>query len=421
MGKRGSLFVTVLLFAATVVADTTETRYFSASMSPANEVPPATGVTASGQATITLVVLRSDSGSVVSGVAYFDVDYSVSYPSPEGVILTGLHIHNGPAGVAAGVVISSGLRSSESIPAQGTGNIFRQANVTSGAGLGTLADLPVNPANYYVNLHSTVHPDGFLRGQLQPSTAPPPSVEVGALVNAASFAVHPAPLAPGSIAALFGKYLNDGSPAFPAGFEPDGKLGTTLGGTQVRINGVAVPLFFSFFNLVALQIPTELAGTTSATVQIVVGGRTSATRTFFVEPAAPGIFTANASGQGAGIITHLDYSLVTPQSPAQPDEIVILWGTGLGVTDPPLATGEPATFNEVPKPTVTLDGVPLTVLFAGRAGSSVGLDQLILQLPASMPSGSEMPMRITVGSRQSNQVSTAVGAAAPPPPPPPPP
>ena len=93
MRKRGTLFVTAFLFAATVVADTTETRYFSGSMSPANESPPIVGVNASAEGTITLVLRRDDAGSIVSGTVYFDVDYSFA----QSATVSGLHIHQGGA------------------------------------------------------------------------------------------------------------------------------------------------------------------------------------------------------------------------------------------------------------------------------------------------------------------------------------
>ena len=79
----------------------------------------------------------------------------------------------------------------------------------------------------------------------------------GGVVNDASFAVHPAPLAPGSITAIFGTDLNDGSDNDKSMFgsdgklvksDPnidlslfgsDGKLVKSLGGASVKIDGFA--------------------------------------------------------------------------------------------------------------------------------------------------------------------------------------
>ena len=53
------------------------------------------------------------------------------------------------------------------------------------------------------------------------------------------------PLAPGSIAAVFGTNLNDGSTVRFSSFGLDGKLLTSLGGTSVSINGISAPIFYS--------------------------------------------------------------------------------------------------------------------------------------------------------------------------------
>lgn len=62
----------------------------------------------------------------------------------------------------------------------------------------------------------------------------PPDVSPGGVVNNGSFAPSPAPPAPGSIAAVFGTNLNDGSVVLASSFAPDGKLVTTLGGPARR-------------------------------------------------------------------------------------------------------------------------------------------------------------------------------------------
>jgi uncharacterized protein (TIGR03437 family) len=133
------------------------------------------------------------------------------------------------------------------------------------------------------------------------------------------------------------------------------------------------------------------------------------------------LFSVNANGQGAGAITHANGSLITPQSPAQPDEVIVLYVTGLGVTDPPLATGVPAVLNTVPHPTVIIDGIPATVQFAGRTPGLVGLDQINVQVPSGVGSSGGLSVRVSAGARQSNTVTLATGESAPPSPTPPPP
>ena len=141
MKTAWGILPTLTLFAVSLSADTVETVFFRADLSPANQVPPVTGVSASGRATIAAHVRRNDAGEVVSGVVDFDVDYTIA----GSVTVNGMHIHLGAAGVDGPIFIDSGIRSSNAVTAQGSGNIFRQVNVDSGAALDALKGILVNP------------------------------------------------------------------------------------------------------------------------------------------------------------------------------------------------------------------------------------------------------------------------------------
>ena len=182
-------------FAVSLSADTLETVYFRSNLSPANEVPPVTGVTASGKATVAFHLRRDDAGTIVSGIVDFDVDYNFA----DAVTITGLHIHEAAAGVNGPIRIESGITPTATVDAQGTGNIFRQTNVDSGAALTALAGVMANPANYYVNLHTSVNPGGLIRDQLtrmellvvraesSPANEVPPIAELNASGTGSAF------------------------------------------------------------------------------------------------------------------------------------------------------------------------------------------------------------------------------------------
>ncbi|MBI3682783.1 MAG: CHRD domain-containing protein [Acidobacteria bacterium] len=156
----------LVLSAFSLLGQRAETVFFRAVMLPANEVP-AININASGTATIRAHVVRDASGVIVSGT----VDFIVNYSFPGAVEITGLHIHNGPAGVNAPVTISSGIGGAAGNVADptGRGTIVRSGQVqTSDAnGLATLRGMMDNPAGYYANLHTTVNAGGVIRGQLQ--------------------------------------------------------------------------------------------------------------------------------------------------------------------------------------------------------------------------------------------------------------
>jgi uncharacterized protein (TIGR03437 family) len=244
------------------------------------------------------------------------------------------------------------------------------------------------------------------------ATAPPSAVAVndGGVVNNASFASSPAPVAPGSMAAVFGSGLNTGSSALSSSFGPDGKLVTSLGGTSVTVNNIPAPMFYSTAGQLGIQIPFELAGQTSATIQVAVGGQASPPRTIFLDAFAPGIFTVSQDGRGAAAAFHQDGVIpVTAQNPARPGEVVVFFGTGLGALNPPLATGAPSLGNRTASTlTASIDGVPGEVQFSGAAPGFVGLNQVNVRIPATTRSASNLPVLLSIGGKQSNSVTIAV-------------
>lgn len=257
---------------------------------------------------------------------------------------------------------------------------------------------------------------------LQPATpvtssGPAPAVNDSGVVNNASFAPGTSPLAPGSIAAIFGSNLNDGSTVLSSSFGADGKLLTTLGGAQVTINGAPAPLFYSTPSQLGVQIPTDLAAG-SAAVQVTVGGQTSATQTLLIDASAPGVFSLSQDGKGQGAVLIANTDIIAAPAgsipgrstrPAQPGEFITIFSTGLGQVNPPLDTGVAATANAtVSTPSITIDGVPANVQFSGMAPGFVGLNQVNVQVPAGTRSASNIPVVLTIDGKQSNTVTIAV-------------
>ncbi len=230
-----------------------------------------------------------------------------------------------------------------------------------------------------------------------------PTVFDGGVVDGASFALHPNPLAPGAIVSLFGSDLTDGTSEQFSFFDSNGRLATTLAGAQVTFNGIAASLFAAFPGQLNVQVPTELTDVSSASVQVTVNGQTSTPRTVFIDPVSPGIFTAVPGGSGAGAILHADGSLVTSQDPIGAGEVIVIFCTGLGEVDPPLASGIPAGLHRTITPvTVTIDGVPAAVQFDGMAPGFVGLYQVNAVVPASTRRSSTIPIVLSIGGRDSN-------------------
>jgi uncharacterized protein (TIGR03437 family) len=237
--------------------------------------------------------------------------------------------------------------------------------------------------------------------------------------------LHPAPLAPGSIAAIFGSNLNDGTPDCSTSFdESTGKLITSLCGASVTVGNIPAPLFYAPPGQLGIQIPFEVAGSQSAEVVVTVLGQSSTPRTVFFDSAAPGIFALNQKGTGPGaiLISISDVpgvpTLAVPTGsvlgaisrPARRGEFVTIYLTGLGVTSSPLATGAPSTGEETAaKATVTIDGLPAAVDFSGTAPGLVGLNQINAIVPEGSRIADDVSVVVTLGMKVSNTVTMAVG------------
>jgi len=187
-------------------------------------------------------------------------------------------------------------------------------------------------------------------------------------VNAASFV--PNDIAPGSLISIFGTNLA-GSTAYASSLP----LPTTLANVNVKINGIDAPLLYVSPYQVNLQVPFEIAPG-NVTITATLNGVTSLTPPISttVSAASPGIFA----------VVHADGSAITPDNPANANEVVLVYANGLGAVNGPAATGQPATGSAPTKntATVTVGGFAAQVQYAGLAPGFVGLYQVNVQLPS---------------------------------------
>jgi len=238
-----------------------------------------------------------------------------------------------------------------------------------------------------------------------------PSINAGGVANAASYT---APLAPGSIASVFGSFPI-ASPVEAAG----APLTATLAGLAIQFSpSLPAPLFYASSGQVNLQVPWETAGQSNASVTASFNGQTSAPQTVGLAPFAPGIFSANARGTGQGAILNTAYQLVDASHPAVPGSTYIqIYCTGLGAVSnqPPSGAASPGKplAETTTTPEVTIGGVPATVTFSGLAPGFVGEYQVNALTPAAAPVGQAVPVTISIGGATSNMVTMAVALPAP--------
>lgn len=140
---------------------TTTTSTFTVALSSANEVPAIANADAgaTGTATIALIVTKDDSGTITAATMNFQIRVT---GLPAGTTVTKAHIHNGTAGVNAGVFVDTTLASGEMVIANGSGSITKNGiNVPADRAAAVLG----NPAGHYFNVHTALNPDGAIRGQ----------------------------------------------------------------------------------------------------------------------------------------------------------------------------------------------------------------------------------------------------------------
>jgi uncharacterized protein (TIGR03437 family) len=229
------------------------------------------------------------------------------------------------------------------------------------------------------------------------------------VLNGASFAPTTFPISGGSLLTLFGAQL---APS-PESFQTV-PLPTQLGGVTVTINGVLAPLFFVAPTQINLQAPFAVSGET-ATVVVSNNGTLSNQVEVPVANSSPGIFSLDQNGIGFGTITHADFSLITPQDPALPGETVIIFLTGLGAVNPPIADGaqgpsaEP--FSRVTDPDVQVEFAREagTIVYAGASPCCVGLYQINVTIPDTVVVGNAVPVAVITTNGFSDLVDISIG------------
>jgi hypothetical protein len=135
------------------------TVVFKAHLSPANEVPPVTDVSGSGDATITFNLTRNTAGAIQSG----NVDFHVTLSGfASGTIISAAHIHPGVSGTSGAptIGVTTGLPLTLS---SGSGTLDATGIAADVTVLEAIVD---NPSAYYFNVHSTTNASGTARGQL---------------------------------------------------------------------------------------------------------------------------------------------------------------------------------------------------------------------------------------------------------------
>jgi uncharacterized protein (TIGR03437 family) len=152
--------------------------------------------------------------------------------------------------------------------------------------------------------------------------------------------------------------------------------GNNLTASTVSVDGQTLALNYSGEHQVNALLPDNIAGLAKLTVRNDQGSQTV---NIFIEDVVPAIFTIDGSGTGLAAIIRTG-------------NFVSLFLTGLG------RAGMPSR--------VTLNNMSVAVTYAGPAPGFQGLDQINIELPAGMTSGTVV---VYAGKHASNAVTLPPG------------
>jgi uncharacterized protein (TIGR03437 family) len=296
----------------------------------------------------------------------------------------GLTAGSSPNGIAAGP--DGALWFTEGIGAR-IGRITTDGVITEYSGGITPAS---NPDGIAAGLDGTVWFTEVTSGRIGRIAIPTPSIAAGGVLSAASYL--PGPLSPGDLVSIFGAALGPSAPVLLS-LNSLGLVATSLDGVSVSFNGYPAPLIYVGPTQINAIVPYEVAGNSSATVQVTYGTMTSNQATVQLADTAPAIFTMNSSGSGPGAILNQDFSVNTQRNPAPAGTAIQVFLTGEGLTNPAQATGQVTLVNAsgsgplTPAPqlavAVLIGGQPAHLDFAGEAPDVVAG---VLQVNATVPS-----------------------------------
>ena len=263
----------------------------------------------------------------------------------------------------------------------------------------------------------------FTINLIAPTTSDPPSV-----TPAFGAADYNPIIATGGYVSLFGTRLSNTKPSASATSTP---FETSLGNTEVFLNGEPLPLAFVSPGQINALVPHGL--TPSAHASLVVqrnDDETQSTPVYVaVSSVQPGIFvlqTAAHPQSTQGAVTNAVTGIVAGSSNEDPSYqpvtrggYIAIYCTGLGAVAEANAPGDGqatptiSLFNTVANVTASLGGVSgIPVLFSGLTPGAVALYQVNVQVPNSVTPGDQVPLTITTtdpgGKQISNEVTIAV-------------
>lgn len=370
------------------------------------------------QVTLTVVgvatVTASVQGASTSNPTTLNLSYNVGGTAPTGTIL----VSAGGSAANFTATAASSLGWLQISPTSGTTPNTGTFNINVSTVSSALASLSPSATPYTgtVTITGTSPATGTTIINVNLSvTAPLPAIT--GVTNAASGAVGG--VSPGELISIFASSNFPIGPVTPLTLaetcsSPCTSVPKTMGGVKVIINplNLPAPLLYVSSTQINAIVPYEVAGISALSIEVQYLNQSSNAWPINAVATAPGLFTANGSGQGQIAANQYDtqgnYQNVNlPSAPATAGWTLVLYMTGEGLVSPQPADGSVTVYNananpSVPVPLVSphvlINNLPATVTFYGEAPGLVsGVLQLNVLVPANAGAGA-VPISVSLGS-----------------------
>jgi uncharacterized protein (TIGR03437 family) len=224
-----------------------------------------------------------------------------------------------------------------------------------------------------------------------------PSYSAASIVNASDYSSGP--FAPNSVISIFGSNLAFGTAGLTPQNTTSGSLPSELASISVYIDNIAVSLLYASPGQINVLVPpNEIAG--NVPLRVVRQGLTGPTVTITLVSAAPALFPSPDNFALAQDY-NASYAVAIAAAPAQPGDLIVLYSTGLGATQPLPALGEipqnAGLITAFSSLRVLLNGTAITqatMFYAGQTPGFAGLYQVNFFIPGNCPPNPQIQLAI---------------------------
>ena len=224
-------------------------------------------------------------------------------------------------------------------------------------------------------------------------------------LNSASYGAN---IAQGSLFVVYGANFGPTQLVQASAYPLPAQLAGTAITVTSGLSSFPCPMVYSIAGAAAAVLPSSVAPGMAMLTLTYNGQSTPFPLPVNVVPSTVGIYTLSSSGARTGVFTGADGTEKTFASSAKNGEIVTAWATGLGAISGP-DNNVPSSFPNFPGVEVFVGTQPANVLYAGRSGCCVALDQISFEVPSGV-SGCYVPVAVRSGGAMSNFVSIAVNS-----------